>query len=208
MNAINWSCYEQQCLASTLSLTDVRKKLFPTKSEIDRGPVLSEDKYTPKTLEGNWFEHRAVYIPQSDDWRSLYEIDYKSHVNKTWEINQNTKWNNKFNLERKWIPEQDLMKSFGTLTQFGLRDILKEEIYKNSKEGIAKCQWWSTYREEIGLLKPVNFERNIQFNRRKVNFNVPDLKHFKRKLSDIEQCLIPLKIQNSQSNAQDDKSKK
>ncbi|CAK9828249.1 Cilia- and flagella-associated protein 107 [Anthophora retusa] len=250
MNAINWPCYGQQCLESTLSLTDVRKKLFPTKTEIDRGPVASEDKYTPKTLVGNWFEHRAIYVPQSDDWRTIYETDYKFHTNKTWEINQNTKWNNKLNLEgvpqeilfdhrkeyysnmtttydlcynilmkgvkeprirsynarqKKWIPEQDLMKSFGTLTQFGLRDIMKEEIYKNSKEGIAKCQWWSTYAEEIGQLKPANVER---ITKRKVNFNVPDLKHFKQKLSDIERCSNPFKMQYSKSNAQDDIVKK
>ncbi|XP_033345197.1 uncharacterized protein LOC117231162 [Bombus vosnesenskii] len=103
--------------------------------------------------------------------------------------------------QRKWIPEQDLMKSFGTLTQFGLREALKDELYKNSQEGIAKCQWWSTYREEIGELKLLNIEQDTQFHRRKVNFNVPDLRHFERKLSDSEQCLHPLKVKNSVSHA-------
>lgn len=64
--------------------------------------------------------------------------------------------------QRKWVPEQDLMKSFGTLTQFGLREALKDELYKNSQEGIAKCQWWSTYREEIGELKLLNIEQDTQ----------------------------------------------
>ena len=64
--------------------------------------------------------------------------------------------------QRKWIPEQDLTKSFGTLTQFGLKEAIKEELYKNSEEGIAKCRWWSTYREEIGKLQLLNIERNTQ----------------------------------------------
>lgn len=54
------------------------------------------------------------------------------------------------------------MKSFGTLTQFGLKDALKEEIYRDSKEGIAKCQWWSTYREEIGETKPLDIEQDTK----------------------------------------------
>lgn len=94
LNVMDWNV-EQQCLDNTLSLTDVRKKLFPTKSKLDRAPVLSENKYTPKTLVGNWFERRASDISQPDDWRTLYEIYYKSHVNKTWEINQIAKWENK-----------------------------------------------------------------------------------------------------------------
>ncbi|XP_017759002.1 PREDICTED: uncharacterized protein C1orf158-like, partial [Eufriesea mexicana] len=241
INAMNWNV-KQQCLDSTLSLTDVRKKLFPAKSKLDRAPVLSENKYTSKTLVGNWFEHRASYTSQSDDWRTLYEIDFKLHINKTWKINKIAKWENKliqeglpqekifdhrkeyynnmtttydlcYNVlpkslkvpkirsynarQRKWIPEQDLTKSFGTLTQFGLQDALKEEIYKDSKEGIAKCRWWSTYREEIGQLKPLNMKPSAQFHRRKVNFNVPDLSHFEHKLSNIEHCLFPLKVKNS-----------
>ena len=93
MNAMDWNI-KQQCLDSTLSLTDVRKKLFPT-SKLDRAPVLSENKYTSKTLVGNWFERRASDIRHPDDWRTLYELDYKSHVNKTWKINQIAKWENK-----------------------------------------------------------------------------------------------------------------
>ncbi|XP_076474159.1 uncharacterized protein LOC117156809 isoform X2 [Bombus vancouverensis nearcticus] len=67
--------------------------------------------------------------------------------------------------QRKWVPEQDLMKSFGTLTQFGLREALKDELYKNSQEGIAKCQWWSTYREEIGELKLLNIEQDTHYSK-------------------------------------------
>lgn len=66
---------------------------------IDRAPVSSEDKYTAKTLEGNWFERRVVDIPQSVTWRTTYDTDYTPHVNKTWKENQVTKWDNKLNLE-------------------------------------------------------------------------------------------------------------
>lgn len=206
MNVMNWNV-EQQCLDGTLSLTDVRKKLFPTKITLDRGPLINENKYSPKTLVGDWFERRADYIIQPDDWRTTYEIDFKPHINETWKINQIVKWENKliqeglpqekffhhekeyysnmtttydlcYNIlpkslegpkirsynarQRKWIPEQDLMKSFGTLTQFGLKDALKEEIYRDSKEGIAKCQWWSTYKEEIGEIKPLDIEQDTK----------------------------------------------
>lgn len=99
MNALNWTPDEHQCSEGTLSLTDVRKKLFPAKLQVDRAPVLTEDKYTPKTLVGNWFERRAINIPQSNDWRTLYEIDFRFHENKTWESNQISKWNNKLNFE-------------------------------------------------------------------------------------------------------------
>ncbi|CAL7940630.1 unnamed protein product [Xylocopa violacea] len=249
MNAMNWNL-EQKCLESTLSLTDVRKELFPAKSTLDRGPVLSENKYTPKTLVGNWFERRATSTPHLNDWKTLYEIDFEPHVNKTWKPNQIAKWENKLNLEglpqeklfdhkteyynnmtttydlcynilpksqkepkvrsynarqRQWIPEQDLTKSFGTLTQFGLRGAFEKEIKENSEEGIAKCRWWTTYRLEIGLLKSVDIIETTQFRRRKVNFNVPDLRHFKRKLLNREQCLLPFKIKNSTSNMQNEK---
>ncbi|XP_012138688.2 uncharacterized protein LOC100879922 [Megachile rotundata] len=92
--------------------------------------------------------------------------------------------------QRKWIPELDLTKSFGTLTNFGLKDMMEEEIYRNSEEGIAKCRWGTTYTEEVGRLKPIDTEPNIKFRRRVVDFNVPDLKHLERKLPKAKHCLF------------------
>ncbi|XP_017890612.1 uncharacterized protein C1orf158-like [Ceratina calcarata] len=216
ITAMDWDV-EPKCVAH---------ELFPPKEKLDRGPVSSENRYSVKTLVGNWIERRATSTPRSDDWRSLYEIDYVPRVNETWETDQAGKWENKLVVEglprdeifdhkteyydnmtttndlcynvlpkglkgpkprsynarlRKWLPEQDLLKSFGTLTQSGLREAMREELEKNSLEGIAKCRWWSTYREEIGLLRPANVEYTTQFRRRKVDFNEPDLRHLKRK---------------------------
>ncbi|XP_053998549.1 uncharacterized protein LOC128887094 [Hylaeus anthracinus] len=244
MDVMHWNL-EQRCLESTLSLKDLRAKLFPGNDrKFDRAAVISENKYTPKTLEGYWFERRAVYIPEYVEWKSIYDTDYKAHINKSWKENQIAKWDNKLELEgmsrekllglkkqyysnmtttydlsynilpkglkgprnrsyharqRKWIPELDLTKSYGNLTQFGLKDAMEEEIYKNSEDGIAECRWQTTYREEIGQLTPVNVERNTRFNRRIVDFNVPDLKHFEQKSSDIERCLLSFKATNSKS---------
>ncbi|XP_043264606.1 uncharacterized protein LOC122404585 [Colletes gigas] len=241
MDVMHWNL-GQQCSEGTLSFKDLRAKLFPAKDrKLDRAPVLSEDKYTPKTLEGNWFERRTVYVPQTVDWKSTYDTDYKPHVNETWKENQIMKWDNKLDLEgvprekllghkkeyysnmtttydlsynilpkglkgprvrsyrarqRKWIPELDLTKSYGNLTQFGLKDALEEELYKNSEEGISKCRWQTTYREEIGQLIQIKIEQNTRFNKRIVDFNVPDLKHFERNSSDIERCLLPFKVKN------------
>lgn len=64
--------------------------------------------------------------------------------------------------QRKWIPELDLTKSFGTLTEFGLGVMLKEEIYENSEEGIAKYRWQTTYREKFGPSKPINNKENVE----------------------------------------------
>ncbi|XP_034176201.1 cilia- and flagella-associated protein 107 isoform X1 [Osmia lignaria lignaria] len=233
MDVMHWNL-KQQCLGSSSSLTNVREKLDP-KSKYDRAPVLSEDKYTPKTLVGNWFERRVVYTPEPDNWRTSYDVDYIVHTNKTWQTNQDAKWDNKLMLEglaretlldhreeyrnnmtttydlcynilpktlhgprirsynarqRQWIPELDLTKSFGTLTEFGLGDMLKEEIYANSKEGIAKYRWQTTYREKFVPSKPLNTKENVKFRRRIVDFNVPDLKQFERKLADTKHCLF------------------
>lgn len=86
----------------------------------------------------------------------IYVIIFYQKVSKDLKLDLNAR-------QRKWIPEQDLMKSFGTLTQFGLKDALKEEIYRDSKEGIAKCQWWSTYKEEIGEIKPLDIEQDTKW---------------------------------------------
>ncbi|XP_076168442.1 uncharacterized protein LOC143147238 isoform X2 [Ptiloglossa arizonensis] len=61
--------------------------------------------------------------------------------------------------QQKWVPEIDLTKNYGNLTQFGLKEALKKEIYKNSKEGIASCRWQTTYMEEIGHLKDRKVEQ-------------------------------------------------
>ncbi|XP_033334512.2 cilia- and flagella-associated protein 107 [Megalopta genalis] len=244
MNALHWNL-EQKCLETTLSLQDLRAKLFPEK-ELDRAPTLSEDKYTPKTLEGNWFERRTISIPQIVDWRTTYDTDYKSHINKTWNENQITKWDNKINLEgltseqihshkkeyynnmtttydlsynvltkgltgpkirtyharkRKWIPEQDFTQSYGSLTNFGLKDEIKKELYESSLEGLATERWKTIYTEEIGQLAGKNIIPNTQFNRRIVDFNTPDLTHFEHKLLDFKPCLLPFKIKKSKENS-------
>ncbi|XP_015435478.1 PREDICTED: uncharacterized protein C1orf158 homolog [Dufourea novaeangliae] len=175
MNVMNWNL-EQKCLESTLSLRDLRAKLFPRKDhKLDRALTSSEDKYTSKTLEGNWFERRAIYTPQPVHWKTTYDSDYKPNVNTTWKENQIIKWDNKLNLEglsreklldhkkeycsnmtttydlsynilpkdlkgprirtyhakkRKWIPEQDLTRNYGSLTNFGLKDAINEEFLK------------------------------------------------------------------------------
>lgn len=97
MDVIGWNV-EPQRLESTLSLTDLRAKLFPV-DKLDRAPVLSEDKYTPRTLVGNWFERRAVHTPELVQWKTTYDVDYIPHVNKSWKENQLIKWDNMLDLE-------------------------------------------------------------------------------------------------------------
>ncbi|XP_076243687.1 uncharacterized protein LOC143184950 [Calliopsis andreniformis] len=98
MEVMNWSCKPLR-LESKLSLTDLQAQLFPVKDKLDRGPILSENRYSVKTLEGNWVERRAVDIPSYVDWKTTYDTDYKYHKNKTWKENQIAKWDNKLNLE-------------------------------------------------------------------------------------------------------------
>lgn len=89
---------EPQRLENTLSLTDLRAKLLPV-DKLDRAPVLSEDKYTPKTLVGNWFERRAVHTPELVQWKTTYDVDYIPRVNKSWKEDQLIKWDNMLDLE-------------------------------------------------------------------------------------------------------------
>ncbi|XP_076291995.1 cilia- and flagella-associated protein 107 [Lasioglossum baleicum] len=245
MNAFHWNL-EQKCLGATLSLQDLRDKLFSKDRKLDRASTLSEDKYSQKTLVGNWFERRTVSVPEPVDWRTTYDTDYKRHVNDTWHENQITKWDNKINLEgltreqllshkkeyynnmttsydlsynilpkglteprirtyharkRKWIPEQDLTKSYGSLTNFGLKDAIAAEVHENSEEGLAEQRWKTIYKEEIGQLADVNIISDARFRRRTVDFNVPDLTHFEHRLLDTEPCLLPFKIKNSKDNS-------
>ncbi|XP_031838587.2 uncharacterized protein LOC116429608 [Nomia melanderi] len=98
--------------------------------------------------------------------------------------------------KRKWIPEQDLTRNYGNLTNFGLKEAINKDLYENSKEGLAKNRWNTIYREEISQLAGINITPNTQFNRRTVNFNVPDLTHFKCNLLNMEPCLLPFKVKN------------
>ncbi|XP_076647943.1 uncharacterized protein LOC143356279 [Halictus rubicundus] len=103
--------------------------------------------------------------------------------------------------KRKWIPEQDLTKSYGSLTNFGLKDAIDIEVHENSEEGLAKQRWKTIYKEEIGQLAGVNIVLNTRFHRRRVDFNIPDLTHFEHRLLDTGPCLLPFKIKNSKDNS-------
>ncbi|KAG7207267.1 hypothetical protein KM043_008942 [Ampulex compressa] len=82
-----------------MSLVNLQAKLLSKKREYDRGPKISEDRYGPKTLEGNWLERRAVYFSPLDDWKTLYSMDYKAHSNDTWKDYRSAMWENKLHYQ-------------------------------------------------------------------------------------------------------------
>ncbi|XP_046833388.1 uncharacterized protein LOC124430436 [Vespa crabro] len=95
-----------------LSLTDLPIKLSNKQNEFDRAPIVSEKKYDPKVLIGNWFNRRASYISFFNKWTTHIQTIYKQHY-KSYDINIYKK-----------LPEQDLTKDFENLTKIDIKDAL------------------------------------------------------------------------------------
>ncbi|KAK2575853.1 hypothetical protein KPH14_007227 [Odynerus spinipes] len=97
--------------------------------------------------------------------------------------------------KNKWLPEQDLTKSFGNLTQFGIKNALKVLWESDSSEAMQFCRWRTTYQDEYKA-REGSLIKN-QFHRRRPNMNVPCLNHLYRGTDGYPKgCPIAFKISN------------
>ena len=93
MESMNFCRRESTISLQLSSMPDLRVKLFAKNNKDERISRITEERYGPKVLEGNWFDRRAELISVTDEWTTTHKTNYKPYGDKDL-INDKTEYRN------------------------------------------------------------------------------------------------------------------